>query len=337
MNHLHGKMNPIIATIKASRWQNLLIVALTMVLVRMALIQPFFKILIEDSSVDFARGMGDLDFTLLVISSLLIAAAGNLINDYFDIKIDRVNKPDKIIVGRYLKRRVAMMLHLVFNGIAVLIAGYLAYKAGKIELAFIQIILVATLWFYSIDFKRRLIWGNLSIAFCVALVPIVVWVFEILTMITVNNELFEEQAAKAIFKEFSEVTLAWVLGLSLFSFLLTIGREIIKDIVDIKGDLAFHCKSLPIVLGIQKSKMIASAFHAIVIALAIYVQQVYLPDKGTLFYVFVIITPLLGAAIVTTVKAQEPHQFKLPSLLNKLASLAGVLYLVMVYYILNQF
>jgi 4-hydroxybenzoate polyprenyltransferase len=330
-------MNPIIATIKASRWQNLLLITLTMCLVRYGIIQPFFKILVEDSPFQFAVGMGNLDFGLLILSSVLIAAAGNLINDYFDIKIDRVNKPDAIIVGRHIKRRVAMLLHVVFNVLALLIAVYLSIKAGKIELVFIHVIIITTLWFYSTDFKKRLIYGNLSIAFCVALIPIVVWVFEVLTLITVNFEAFKEIQAKTVFKEFSVVTLSWVVGLSIFSFIVTLAREITKDIVDIKGDLAFRCKSLPIVFGIKTTKIIIVVLDAIVIGLVVYVQQVYLPgDRNTSIYFYLLIVPSLLITAFFTLKAKEPSQFKLPAGLNKIASLIGVLFLVVVYFILKQ-
>ena len=328
-------MNPVIAILKATRWQNLVLIALTMYLVRISVIQSFFKILVADSEIEFMRGMKNLDFGLLVFSSLLIAAAGNLINDYFDIKIDRINKPDKIIVGRFIKRRVAMILHVIFNGLALVISAYLAYKAGKIELIFIQIILITTLWFYSTDLKRRLVFGNISIAFCVALIPMVVWVYEVLTLITLNKNLFEEQIAKSIFKEFSLVTLSWAVGLSIFSFLLTLAREITKDIEDIKGDLAFRCKSIPIVFGIQKSKIIIVLLYLFIIGFIVYVYQVYLPDKKTLMYIFFVLVPLLLVTIFFIIKAKQPIQFKCSSDLNKLSSLAGVLYLVLVYFILN--
>ena len=330
-------MNPIIATIKASRWQNLLLIAITMYLIRIGIIQPFFKILVEDSYVEFSEGMGNHDFALLVLSSLLIAAAGNLINDYFDLKIDRVNKPDKIIVGRHIKRRVAMLLHVLFNILALLIAAFLSYKAGKIELVFIQIIIITTLWFYSTDLKKRLIFGNLSIAFCIALIPVVVWVFEVLTLITVNFEVFDQNDAKTIFKEFSMVTLGWAIGLSVFSFMLTLAREITKDIIDIKGDMAFSCKSLPIVFGIKKSKIIVSFLYVIVIGFIAYVQQVYLPgDRNTILYLYFLIVPFVLITAFFTLKGNEPNHFKTPALLNKITSFIGVLFLVLVYFILNQ-
>lgn len=330
-------MNPVIAVIKASRWKNLLFIVLTMVLVREGIIYPFFEILTPDLKVDLLPGLSNMDCVLGAIAAILIGAAGNLINDYFDIKIDRVNKPDKIIVGRYVKRRVVMMLHVVFNSIALAITAYISYKIGVIELTFIPVILIVTLWFYSTDFKRRMVWGNLSIGFCAALLTMVVWIFEILAMIQYNKEIIaDEPEARAFFMEYSMVTLAWVGGLSIFSFLMTVAREITKDIVDIKGDEAMRCKTMPIVLGIPKTKMIINTIYILVLLFAIYIQQVYLNDRNTLLYLFFVVAPLILASIVTTFRANATKDFKLPSNLNKLASLAGVLYLVIVYFILKQ-
>lgn len=325
----------VIHFLKAIRWQNLTIIALTMYLLRYCIVNPYFEILLTDSGAEFGRGMSHLNFGLLVLSSVLIAAAGNLINDYFDLKIDRINKPEKIIIGRHIKRRVAMMLHVVFNTIAILITGYLSYLVGVIELAFIQAILIATLWFYSTDFKRRFVWGNIAIAFCVAMVPFVVWVFEIMTMIEVNKALFEEMKNKALFKEYSMILLAWTLGLSLFSFLLTLAREITKDIIDIKGDQAYNCKTIPIKLGVKASKIIVTLIYLGVAALLITLHTLYLPGKTTRIYFYVAILPLLLITIVTTFRSQTEASFKLPSLLNKVTSLIGVLFLVVAYGILT--
>ncbi|MGB0403407.1 MAG: geranylgeranylglycerol-phosphate geranylgeranyltransferase [Salibacteraceae bacterium] len=329
-------MNPVIAFIKASRWQNMLMIALTMILTRVCVIYAFFDILTPGINVPLNRGLSNLDFSLLVVSSMLIAAAGNMINDYFDLKIDRINKPNKIIIGRFIKRRIAMVAHLTLSGIGVAIAAYLSYKIGIIELVFIQLIVVATLWFYSTDFKRRLIWGNLAIAFCVAIIPMVVWLFEILSMIHSNKTLIaEEVEAKAFFMQYAMVTLSWVGGLGAFSFVMTIAREITKDIIDIKGDEAYGCNTLPIKLGIVKSKNIVSAIYLIVLAGTLFVQQVFLPDNLTMSYIVIAIAPFILASLILTFKGKKTADFSTPSLLNKVASLMAVLYLIVVFYILN--
>ena len=122
-------------------------------------------------------------FVILVISSLFIAAGGYVINDYFDTKIDRENKPDKIIVGRVVKRRVAMVLHLVFNGIGIALALVLAFLMHLYWLALIQIGCAVILWYYSTRFKHQPIIGNLIVALLAALVPFVVVLYRFCSMI----------------------------------------------------------------------------------------------------------------------------------------------------------
>ena len=329
-------MNPVIAFIRASRWQNMAMVALTMILTRECIVYAFFDILTPGINVPLNGGLSTLDFSLLVVSSVLIAAAGNLINDYFDLKIDRINKPNNIIVGRYIKRRVAMVAHITMSSIAVVLAAYISYKIGIIELVFIQLIVITTLWFYSTDFKRRLIWGNMAIAFCVAIIPLVVWIFEILSMIHSNKSIIaEEEEAKAFFMQYAIVTLSWVGGLGAFSFIMTMAREITKDIIDIKGDETYGCKTLPITMGISKSKNIVSVIYLIVLIGIVFTQQVFLPDSLTAGYIVIAIVPFILASLVLTFKGKNPSDFQTPSLLNKIASLMGVLYLIVVLYILN--
>jgi 4-hydroxybenzoate polyprenyltransferase len=154
-------------------------------------------------------------------------------------------------------------------------------------------------------------------------------------MLNANQDLFTEMKYKAVFKEFSEITLYWMLGLSLFFFLVTLAREITKDIVDMKGDAAFRCKTMPIVLGISKTKWVVVALYLITIGLLIFAKEQYLNNKITAIYFYLLLTPLLGVIIALTIKGKSPEQFKLPSTLNKVTSVIGVLFLVIAYMELN--
>jgi 4-hydroxybenzoate polyprenyltransferase len=329
-------MNPIAAFLKAIRWQNMAIIVLTMYLVREGIIYTYFNIMNATSQANFREGLTDLDFGILVISSVLIAAAGNLINDYFDLKIDRINKPDKIIVGRHIKRRVAMVLHVTFSTAGFLGAGYLAYKAGSVELAFVQAILIATLWFYSTDFKRRLIWGNIAVAFCIALIPLVVWIYEVMTMIYLNKSLFGEMKFRADFKQFTDLTLYWMLGLSVFFFLGSLAREITKDIVDMKGDASIRCKSMPIILGVNKTKWVLFAIYGIIVGLLVFVKESFLDNKITAIYFYLLLIPFFLATTFYTAKGKHSSDFRFPAKLNKWASVLGVLFLLVAYMELND-
>ena len=127
-------MNPVWAFLRLIRVQNLLIIALTQYLMRYCIVEPIAQLIGNGGVVDVVLQLSNLDFFLLSLSTVMVAAAGNIINDYFDLRIDRVNKPEKIIVGRYIKRRVAMGAHLVINGIGLVLGAYVAFKAGHWEL-----------------------------------------------------------------------------------------------------------------------------------------------------------------------------------------------------------
>ena len=233
-------MNPIIAFIKLIRLPNLLIIVLTQYAIRYGIIST---ILFNFSGRQDIPGVGlkmsDLDFFLLSLSTVMIAAAGYIINDYFDVKIDRINRSNKVIVGKHIKRRVAMGGHLVINAIALFIGAYLAYKMGNWKLIFIQISSIGALWYYSTLFKKQMLVGNIVVALLAALVPLVVGLYELILQHavvddTVNLLLFRleqytpfEAVETALLTTLNTI-FWWVGAFSLFAFIITLTREIIK-------------------------------------------------------------------------------------------------------------
>jgi 4-hydroxybenzoate polyprenyltransferase len=192
----------------------------------------------------------EFDFLLLVLSTILIAAAGNIINDYFDVKADRINKPELLIIDKYLKRRWAIIWHWSFNSIGIIIAFYLSWKLSNWWIGIFSFVCINLLWFYSAIFKRKFLLGNLVVAFLVAIVPLYVLIFSMpLENITATNG--------SEFYVFSPSHLILLtLSLAATSFFVNLIREIIKDIADVKGDLLLNAVTLPIKLGIKKTKWI---------------------------------------------------------------------------------
>ena len=135
------------------RISNLIIIALTMVGVAFYVLKNNYFL-----KVDFNY----FDFGLLVFSKVIIAAAGNMINDYFDIKADRINKPEKLIISKYMKKRWAIVLHWGLNVVAVITSIYLSLKYNSLLFVFIHILSMNLLWFYSTYFKKKLFIGNRS-------------------------------------------------------------------------------------------------------------------------------------------------------------------------------
>ncbi|WP_343748691.1 geranylgeranylglycerol-phosphate geranylgeranyltransferase [Fluviicola sp.] len=202
-----------------------------------------------------------LDFFLLVFSTVLIAAAGNIINDYFDVKADKINKPHKVIIGKYIKPRWAIVLHWILNFVAFAIACYLSWRYKTFWYVFIHLLSINALWFYSMYFKRRFLIGNIIIAGLTALVPILCGI-HFLEFIqsqkdylpaswTIETPLHTGWAFGSYFNTFVVLVFAFYAGT------LNLIREIIKDIEDVEGDLVLRAKTLPIVLGKRKTKIIA--------------------------------------------------------------------------------
>ncbi|WP_323755721.1 geranylgeranylglycerol-phosphate geranylgeranyltransferase [Roseivirga sp.] len=193
--------------------------------------------------------LNDEKFFLLVLSTVIITSAGYLINDYYDVKIDYVNRPDRVIVGKTLKRRRIIIAHTVLNFTGIGIGFYISPIIG-----IINFVAAFLLWLYSNQLKRLPFIGNFTIA--------------ILTGVTLFlvGQYFQE-------REYL------ILCYAIFAGFITLIREIIKDMEDLKGDERFGCKTLPIVFGIAKTKKIIYgiilAFCAVVFLLMSTVNIVF--------------------------------------------------------------
>ncbi|HKL02382.1 MAG TPA: UbiA family prenyltransferase, partial [Cryomorphaceae bacterium] len=143
-------MKNFIQFIRLTRPLNLAVIALTMWLMRYYVLRPVVEVN------GYELQLNNLYFYLLVLSTVLIAAAGNVINDYFDQRTDRVNKPKHIIVGVHVKRRVAMLVHQLFNLFGLALAFFVAWKIGIWKLSIVSFFAAGSLWFYSVQFKREL-------------------------------------------------------------------------------------------------------------------------------------------------------------------------------------
>lgn len=248
----------------------------------------------------FRHGFSEVLFWLLVLSTVLIAAGGNMINDYFDTRTDRVNKPEAVIVGRTVKRRVAMVGHLVLTTAGVLIGAVVAWRSGQLHLVAIPIFAATALWFYSTKLKRTFLLGNGLVAVLVALVPLSVGLYEIPGLFNLYGS-----SARGTGAGGAEVEIifgfqglwAWILGFSGFAFITTLVRELQKDMADVKGDAADGCRTIPIVMGIGWAKAI-TLFHLGVTVLALLVVRAnFLTDRFSYWYIGAgLIVPLLVSA-----------------------------------------
>lgn len=312
-----------IAFFKLVRLPNLLIIALTQYLVRWCIIYP---LAIVYFNAEFE--IKEFDFFLLSLSTVLIAAAGYAINDYFDIRIDQVNRPGKIIAGVKIKRRVVMGAHVVMNALALALAVYVSHKYGNIKLALIHFTAAVALWFYSTNLKRQLIIGNIIIAALAAMVPFTVIVYEL-------PLLAENAVSNQMLNNLFSINYI-VLGYTVFAFLATLIREIIKDAEDVAGDREYGRSTIPVVYGYATTKIIVYVLSLVVMVALAYIQYMQWAESFYLPFLYIGLFIQLPFVIMLYVlyKAGQPGQYRLAGNLAKAIIVTGILSMAVFYYTL---
>lgn len=274
-------------------------IVFTQYLIRYSLTLPFLK--------DY--GLNDLQFFLLVLSTVLIAAAGYIINDYFDIQVDQLNKR-KVIIGETIKRREAMALHFILSGIGVLIGFYLAWKIDILSFGFINLFTASALWFYSTHFKRAYLSGNLLISLLSAMVLLIVALYDLVPSTHPNN-----------------ASLFNILCIySLFAFITTFIREVVKDLEDKEGDEQMGYQTFAIVAGIHKAKLTVTAVSLLTIAtIAWTLYSQFSNDLYSFLYVGIGIELPFIYFLIRLQKATKSADFRTLSTLIKIIMLMGTL------------
>ena len=286
------------------RWQNLLMVILTMVLMRYAVIAP----LISKIGVILIKGSGEeipmtlqfpwYDFVLLVAATVFITAGGYVINDYFDIKTDLINK-GKVIVGTKIPRRQAMMWHNIFNIAGVSLGFYISYKAGYIWLGALFLVVSGLLYFYSASYKRQFLIGNIVVALLTAMVPLLVVFYE-------WPALYKYYTLNAITLPEINFIVYWIGGFALFAFLTNLIREIIKDIEDFEGDIAYGRNTVPVVIGVLSAKIVSISLIIITISMLYLIWYFFIHDTITLIYLSAaIVLPLLYVIYKLVISSEQ--------------------------------
>jgi 4-hydroxybenzoate polyprenyltransferase len=266
-------------------------------------------------------------FFLLVLATVLITAGGYVINDYFDIKTDLINR-GRVIVGTKIPRRHAMTWHFVLNLAGIIIGFYISWRAGYLMMGSLFLIVSGLLYFYSASYKRQFLVGNLIVALLTAAVPMLVAIYE-------WPALYRYYAANAFEIPDLSFVLWWVGGFSLFAFITTLAREIIKDVEDFEGDMAYGRNTLPIVAGIRTAKGISIGIIVLTIFLLYVVWYFYIRDLITLTYVSATIVIPLLFAISRLARSSTRENLHKAGNLMKIVMVAGVLYSVVVKIILT--
>ncbi len=315
-----------LAFLKLIRFPNLLIVAFTQYLMRYTVILP----ILANSGASFQ--FSDFHFFLLSLSTVLIAAGGYVINDYFDTKTDRINRPESVIIDKMIKRRVAIGAHVVINVIGILIGFYLGFKAGMWKLGFIHLLSAIVLWFYSTNLKREFLVGNIVVSLLTAMVPLIVAFYDLPLLNRTYHDLFIETHT-------DQFILKFIGAFSLFAFLVSLIREIIKDMEDTEGDKAMGCVTLPIAWGIRNSKLLVALLCVITFSLLVIIQysQWNKSDSHAWFYYLVVAIQLpLLYIIFALFNAKTARHYHNVSMVVKGLMLTGVLFSLYIFKLLME-
>ncbi|MDH5366123.1 MAG: geranylgeranylglycerol-phosphate geranylgeranyltransferase [Cyclobacteriaceae bacterium] len=279
----------LIGFIKLTRIGNLLIIVFA---------QYFASFFLVTSAQNWKTYLLDIDLFFLSLSSVLIAASGYIINDYYDVKIDYINKPDRVVVGKVIKRRVVMAAHTIINfcGIGI---GYLVSPI----FAFINFGSAMLLWLYSNQLKRLVLVGNLAVS---VLAGLSIYVVELLYQ-SHNPLLF--------------IYASFALG-------YTVIREVVKDVEDVQGDEAFGCKTLPIVYGVRKTKVFLFLFIILFGASLSYLLFNIASPFGLILMTGNIV--LLTTLTIVLYQADTKKEFHRLSTVTKIMMMLGILSMIFI-------
>ncbi|WP_420580063.1 geranylgeranylglycerol-phosphate geranylgeranyltransferase [Reichenbachiella sp.] len=274
----------LIDALRLSRFNNLVIIFIT---------QYAGAIFLLNSEQPFWFVVGDFRFFVLVLSTVIIAAAGYYINDYYDIKIDLINKPDRVIVGNTIKRRPVMIAHTTLNALGILLGAVVSLWIGTINL-----VCAFLLWLYSNQLKRLPFIGNFVVALLTGSTLLILLVY---------------------YRSFDLLTMVY----ALFAFGITLIREIIKDIEDMEGDANYDGLTLPVMLGLRKTKIILfviiAPFFSTLVVFLLKVQNEFL-----LYYFGILTIPFLFF-LYKLILADTKKQFSYLSSYCKWLIIAGIL------------
>ncbi|MCW3121304.1 MAG: ubiquinone biosynthesis protein UbiA [Flavipsychrobacter sp.] len=285
------------------RWKNLLVIFLTQLLAWWCIVIPAGPAVLYP-----------VNFLCIALSTVLIAAAGYIINDYFDVKIDSINKPDKVVLEKAIPRKQAIILHTVLNFIALVLAVYVARQAYHYEWVLLQLVCTLLLWFYSTHFKRQYVTGNLVVALLTALTMLTLFIYEPTLQYLVHTGIPSSLPV-------------WVLFIyAYFAFMLTWMREIVKDMEDIKGDEAEQCVTMPIKKGLSYATRFTIMLSLLAVIPLVFASGILFGFGYNLLagYIIVLLAlPLIAWSVFITRSTAEEHYSNASHLL-KLIMILGV-------------
>lgn len=296
-----------ISFLKLIRYKNLIMVLLTMILTKYALISSFLK----ESNLSY------LDFLILSLSILLISAGGYIINDIYDIEADKINKPHKVYISNTISKKRAIIFYLTFTILGLILGLWLSFLKNIEILSLYFIATAVLLLLYSKYLKKLPLLGNLLISLLVPFIIILVYEFD--KKLVAKSELFNDI--------FLSITVFYYM---FFAFLTTLIRELIKDIEDVDGDFKLKMKTLPILIGKVRTRNI-SIFLSLLLLFFLFLLIKDSFDSNELYLMpFASILSIVSAYFIFKLwSAKTKTQFSFLSSLMKMIMLIGILSMVL--------
>ena len=311
--------------IRLMRPINLAIIAFTMYVMKIFVIEESIS---EPDLYNYDKNL-NLNFFLLVLMTILIAAAGNIINDYFDVKADRVNRPNKIIIGKHVKRRWAIVTNWAFNVVGLGIGSYLGWFYQNWIFFILPIVTSTLLWWYSASLKKKWLVGNLLVSFLTALTPLICVLPFYQSINLIPDAIKIRSIGITVIHNF-------LIVFSIFGFLTNLTREIYKDIIDIEGDERINADTIPKISGVKTANLIAFVINLIILILISIFTTVsinYVNDLNSFnlgIALIISVLSILSIALISSFKNKKPEDFKFQSNCMKIVMLLGLLYPILI-------
>lgn len=302
------------------RWPNLLMLVFTQMMLNYLVLGHMFKL------IHLELPLESVDFTLLVLSTVFMAAFGYIFNDVKDEEVDKINKEQKRIIGKKFDKSSGLLAGWVFLIISIGISIYLGIKLQMIQLIFLHILIAVGLWYYSTQLKKTILTGNIIISLFTGISVFIVWLYHLVAL--KNNPIMMVDAQKII--EFATYT---VIIYSAFAFIISLIREIVKDVEDKEGDEKTGMKTFVIRYGLIKTKALSFTLLGLMLLLllfAAYMAYSYGWLQLAIYLLVAVGIPLIYF-IMNLQSAQNKKDFKDLSFLAKIIMIAGILSMQLFY------
>ena len=279
----------------------------------------FRYLFLAQSYVDLA--LTDFNYILLVIATVCIAAGGYVINNIMDQDTDEIAKPQNRVVGVSVTETVAYNWYIGLTIVGVGIGFYLSNVIYKPTFASMFILVATLLYMYATSFKQIPVLGNVVVALMLSTSIIIIGLFDILPAIDADNRFRMKEAFDIL------------MHYAIFAFIINLIREIVKDMEDMDGDYQSGINTLPITIGVQKTKIIVGVLTVISIGILAYYVNSYLFELDYVVYyaMILIVGPLIyfGVKLLNATTKKEFHHL---SLVLKIILFFGILSVVVIVY-----